>query len=169
MRRLTSRGALLALLMVSLLWVATLAPHVDAQDSTPAAGPPAFELAPGVTAEALAFAEGQEAPALYRLIFEPGVTYAFDAVPEISLALVESGPLALTVDVPVSITRAGATDESGEDIEADTEFTVETGDYFVLAPFASGEVRNDVEEAASVMVAAIIVDAASAAEATPTS
>jgi hypothetical protein len=118
--------------------------------------PEAFEIAPGVTAEAIAFAPGQEAPALYRLHFAPDVTYAFVEDPSLGLAYVESGTLTLRVDMPVMVGQVGASDTAGEQVAADTEFTVTAGDYFVLPPFATGDVRNDGPEAATVSVAGIV-------------
>jgi hypothetical protein len=126
---------------------------IGAQEGTPA--PSGFEIAPGVTAEGLAFAAGQEVPSLYRLTFAPGVTYAVVPAPEISLVYVESGELALMLDAPVTITRAGMTDAPGENVAADTELTLAAGDYAVLPLLVGGEVRNDGQEPASVMVAAI--------------
>ena len=123
-----------------------------AQDATP----PPFEIAPGVTAEALAFVPGQEAPALYRVTFAPGVTYEIMPAPDISLIYQETGALTFTLDAPVTVTRAGATDEPGEAIEADTEFTLETGDYMTFPPLGAGEARNDSEEDVSVVVASIL-------------
>lgn len=109
-----------------------------------------------MTAEALAFAPGQEAPALYRLTFAPGVTYSIDPAPEISLVYGEAGTLTFTLDAPVTITRAGATNAPGEAVAAGAEFMLEAGDYTVFPPLVSGEVRNDGQEAASVVVASIV-------------
>ena len=137
-----------------------------AQEGTPA---PSFEIAPGVTAEALAFAAGQEAPALYRLTFAAGVTYTVIPAPEISLGYVEAGTLTFTLDAPVTVTRAGATDAPGEAVAAGTEFELATGDYTTLPPLVGGEARNDGQEAASIVVAGIIPSgAATPTAATPT-
>ena len=146
-----------AALLLGLVAAARVGPLAGAQEGTPPPG--GFEIAPGVTAEALAFAAEQEAPALYRLTFAPGVTYAFDPAPEISLAYVEVGALAITLDAPVTVTRAGATDAPGEAVAAGTEFTLVVGDYVVLPPLVDGEVRNDGQEAASVVVAGIVPSA----------
>jgi quercetin dioxygenase-like cupin family protein len=126
-----------------------------AQEGTPPPG--GFEIAPGVTAEELAPGPaGSDQPALYRLTFAPGVTFSADATPEISLGYLESGELTFTVDAPVTVTRAGATDAPGESVAANTEFTVQAGDYFVFPPQSSGEVRNDGQDPASLMIASII-------------
>jgi hypothetical protein len=143
-----------AVALIGLVAAARLGPETRAQEGTPPAG--GFEISPGVTAEALAFAAGQEEPSLYRLTFAPGVTYAIAPSPEISLVYSEAGSLTITVDAPVTVTRAGATDAPGEPVAANAEFTLGAGDYTVFPPFAGGEVRNDGQEAASVEVAAII-------------
>ncbi len=153
MRR-TSILLLGVVILLGLLVAGRVGSMAVAQDATPPPG--GFEIAPGVTAEGLAFAMGQEAPSLYRLTFAPGVIYRVEPAPDISLAYLETGALTLTLDAPVTITRAGSSDAPGEAVTASTEFTVEAGDYFVLPPLASGEVRNDGEVAASVMVAAIV-------------
>lgn len=152
MRRRRTLVSTVALVLLSLVSAASMAPVASAQDATP----PPFEIAPGVTAEALAFAPGQEAPALYRVTFAPGVTYAIMPAPEISLIYQEVGALTFTLDAPVTVTRAGATDVPGEAVAAGTEFMLEEGDYMAFPPLGSGEARNDSEEAVSAVVASII-------------
>ncbi len=136
-----------------------------AQEGTPS--PAGFEIAPGVTAEALAFEPGQEAPALYRLTFTPGVVYRVEPAPEISLVYQEAGELTAALDAPVTITRSGATDAPGEAVTAETEFTLAAGDYAVFPPLVGGEVRNDGQEAASVVVASIIPSSTASPPASP--
>ncbi|CAA9541068.1 MAG: hypothetical protein AVDCRST_MAG33-18 [uncultured Thermomicrobiales bacterium] len=148
-----------------LLVLSLLLPTVSAQDGGPPPG--GFEIAPGVTAEALAFVEGRDEPSLYRLTFAPDTTYAIEPVPSISLGVLESGSLSFTLDVPVTVTRAGAVDDPGEAIAADEEFTLEAGDYTVLPPMAGGEIRNDGTEPAAVIVADIVPAAAGTPAATP--
>ena len=147
---------LLSVAAVALLGLAgaRVGPVGGAQEATPPAG--GFEIAPGVTAEGLAFAAGQEAPSLYRLTFAPGVTYSFVPAPEIALVYGEVGSLTVTLDAPVTVTRAGATDTPGETVAAGTEFALGAGDYVVFPLLVGGEVRNDGQEAASVVVAAIV-------------
>ncbi len=142
-------------------------PTVDAQEGTPPAG--GFEIAPGVTAEALAFAAGRETPALYRLTFAPGVTYRVEPTPAISLVYGEAGALTATLDAPITIVRAGAIATPGEAVAAGTEFTLAAGDYAVFPPLVGGEVRNDGREAATVTVADIVPEGmATPTAATPT-
>lgn len=137
-----------------LIGLAGIGSAAMAQDGTPSAG--GFEIAPGVTAEALAFAAGQENPALYRLTFAPGVSYRVEPAPDFSLVYQESGVLTAILDAPVTIVRAGSAGATGEVIAAGTEYTLAAGDYAVLPPLIGGEVRNDGQEAASVQVATIV-------------
>ena len=154
MRRLPVLLSVVAVVLLGLVAAGWVGPVTVAQQGTPPPG--GFEIAPGVTAEALAFAAGQEAPSLYRLTFVPGVTYAVAPAPELSLVYGEAGALTITLDLPITITRAGATDAPGEAVAAGTEFTLAAGDYAVFPPLVGGEVRNEGREAASVLVAAIV-------------
>ena len=157
MRRMPVLVSVVAVVLLALAAAGRVGPAAVAQEGTPPAG--GFEIAPGVTAEALAFAPGQEAPSLYRLTFAPGVTYRVDPAPDISLVYVEAGALTATLDAPVTITRAEATDAPGEAVAAGTEFTLAAGDYAAFPPLVGGEVRNDGQEPASVVVAAIVPSA----------
>lgn len=125
-----------------------------AQEGTPVVTSIEFEIAPGVTASALPVPE--DPPSLYRLRFDPGVTYAFTGDPAVSLVLVESGSLVLRVAVPVTISRGSSGDTPGENVAADTEFTVAQGDIFVLPSLASGEVRNETDAEVSLAVASLL-------------
>src|SRR5687768_1193694 len=90
-----------------------------AQEASPPPG--GFEIAPGVTAEAIAFAEGREDPSVYRLTFAPDAIYMFGASPTLELAYLESGTLLMTLGAPVTVTRSGGV---GEQVDANTAFTV---------------------------------------------
>ena len=126
----------------------------QAQEATP---PPAgFEIAPGVTAVALAFVPGQEAPSLYQLTFAPGTIYAFEPSPELSLVYVVAGSVTITLDAPVTVTRVTEPGTAGEVVEAGTSFAFDVGDYTVLPVMVDGEVRNDGSELATLMVSAIV-------------
>ncbi len=108
---------------------------VVAQESTPGSGPPdSFELAPGVIASNMTFVEGQENPSLYRLSFEPGVSYPVQESPSLELVYMESGTLTVRLNATVTVASLNATDGSGESVVAGTGFTLSTGQYFVLAP-----------------------------------
>ncbi|MDQ3225912.1 MAG: hypothetical protein M3Q50_04685 [Chloroflexota bacterium] len=126
-----------------------------AQESTP--GPPdSFELAPGVIADNMVFVEGQENPSLYQLHFAAGVSYPVQASPSLELVYLESGTMTVRLDAPVTIAQADTADGSSEIVAADTEFTLSAGQYFVLSPGVSGEVRNDGEETATVSIAGVV-------------
>jgi len=148
------RFAVLASVIAAMVLGLHAQPVTIAQEGTPAAE--GFEFAPGVIGYALAYAEGQEEPSLYRLTFAPGATLSGgEADPSISLGLVEAGSITVTIDAPIAITRGG---DAGtpEIVEAGTEFTAAAGDYLVIPPLVAGEYRNDGQEEASVVVAAII-------------
>ena len=126
-----------------------------AQEATPP--PQGFEIAPGVTAEALAFVPGQEAPSLYQLTFAPGAIYAFEPSPEISLVYVVAGAVNITLDAPVTVTRATNPGRGRRAaVGAGTAFPFDLGDYTVLPAMVDGEVRNDGSEPATLLVSAIV-------------
>ena len=165
MHRLTVLLAIAAATMLCLTAGIGPASPTLAQEATPAA--PGFELAPGVTAEALAFVAGQESPALYRITFAPGVTYTIMPAPELSLVHVERGALSLTLDAPVQVTRAGTDEGASEGIAAGADTTVNAGDHLVLPLMVGGEVRNEGDVAAAVLVAAIFLPEGAVPAATP--
>jgi hypothetical protein len=57
----------------------------------------------------------------------------------------------------------------GETVAANTEVVVEAGEYLVLPPMTTGEVRNDGTEPASVSIANVIPAPIASPEATPAS
>lgn len=143
------------LMVVSLLLIFAL-PVTAQEASPPAGGPPdSFELAPGVTAEDVVFAEGQENPSLYSLRFDPGVSYQVEASPNLEIAYVVSGSLIVQLDGPVIVGAVGAIGTPGEAVSADQEVTVAEGQYIVLQPGVSGEVRNEGDEPVIVAVAGV--------------
>ena len=153
-----------AIVLLSLIVAGRIGPLAAAQHGTPPAG--GFEIAPGVVAAPLPVPENP--PALYRLRFAPGVTYPFAGDPTLGVVHVESGALALRVDAAVTVGRLAASEAAGKNVPAGTEFAVAAGDYFVLAPFAAGEVRNDGPDEASVAVAGFVPEGmATPAAATP--
>ncbi len=122
-----------------------------AQESTPAAETIGVEIAPGVTFDLLPSSE--DPPSLYRLRFAPGASLAFVDDPAISLVYVESGALSLALRAAVSDARPDAA--SGEDEAADSALELSQGDYFVLPPLVAGEIRNEGQEPAAIVIAAI--------------
>lgn len=152
MRRGRGFVSMFAVVLLGLVSAVGLAFSAGAQDATPPAG--GFEIAPGVMAEILP--TSQDPPLLYRLHFAPGVTYEMMEDPSIGVVYINAGTLVLRVDVPVTVAQSGATGTAGETFTAGTEFTVTAGDYFVLPPSATGEVRNDGDETATVSVAGLV-------------
>lgn len=112
----------------------------SAQEGSP---PAEIEIAPGVVAFAAVFAPGEEAPVAYKLRIDPGTTYDFAPAPTLDLAYVEAGEATLRLDTATTVQRAG---EAGEPVPAGTEVAVEQGDYLVVAPLTTGQVRNDGDE-----------------------
>ena len=122
-----------------------------AQESTPAAETIGVEIAPGVTFDLMPASE--DPPSLYRLRFAPGATLSFVDDPAISLVYVESGALSLALDAAVSDARPEAASEDEEDAASALELS--QGDYFVLPPLVAGEIRNEGQEPAAIVIAAI--------------
>ena len=162
MRRWVSLIAAFGVMMIS------LAAGVEAQDATPPMGPPeSFELAPGVVADSMVFVEGQEAPSLYRLHFDAGVVYAVTPSTSLELAYMEAGSLTAIFDGAVTVGRVGETQTAGQVIDANTEFTLETGQFFVLQPGVGGEVRNTGDQTATLSIAGLTPAGVSMPEASP--
>ena len=152
MRRIAGFVSLAAAILLALAAGGAIS-GAGAQQGPPPGG---FEVAPGVTAEALAFEAGREDPSVYRLTFAPGTTYAFEESPALELAYIESGALAMTFSVPVTVADVDAPDTAGVVVEAQTETMLEAGNYVALPPLTAGEVRNDGDEPAVVTISNII-------------
>lgn len=119
----------------------------QAQEATPPASAADGEVAPGVTFTLLPASD--DPPSLYRLEFAPGAALYFAGDPAISLVLVESGAISLNMNAAVSDARAATPAGSAAALPMDQ------GDYFVLPPLVAGEIRNDSEEPAAILIAAI--------------
>lgn len=116
-----------------------------AQEALPVATPDV--IAPGVTFALIPPSENP--PTLYRLSLEAGASLQFADDPAISLIYVESGSLTLMMDARL---RDARPDTAGGNNAA---ATVAEGDYFVLPPFVAGELRNEGDIPASIVIAAI--------------
>jgi hypothetical protein len=150
-----SRRAIVTLIAGLLAFSCMLDPvSTSAQESTPQAEMTGIEIAPGVTFELVPASE--DPPSLYRLRLAPGATLAFIDDPAISLVYVESGALSLALDAAVSDARPDA--DSGDEEDADAALELSQGDYFVLPPLVAGEIRNEAEESAAILIAAITPD-----------
>jgi hypothetical protein len=147
-----ARCAVVILICYLALTCGMLGPvSTHAQESTPVADATGVEVAPGVTFDLLPSAE--DPPTLYRLRFAPGATLAFVDDPAISLVYVESGALSLLLDAAVSDARPEAA--SGDEENAESVLELSQGDYFVLPPLVAGEIRNEGDDPAAIVIAAI--------------
>lgn len=154
-------------LLAALLTLSLLASAALGQEGAPVL-PESFELAPGVTANNVVFVAGQDNPSLYHLQFAPGVSYLVQPSTNLELVLMESGSLTVRFDATVTVPQLNGADGSGEVVAAHTEVILSAGQYFVLPPGVSGEVRNDGDETAIVSVAGMVPGgAASPAAAIP--
>lgn len=136
-----------ATFIVIVFGLASLVGSARAQEGTPQAETAETEVAPGVSFTLLPASE--DPPSLYRLTFEPGAALYFAGDPAVSLVFVESGAIALNMNAAVSDARAATPSADG------TALAVDQGDYFVLPPLIAGEIRNEGEEPASIIIAAI--------------
>jgi len=150
----------LVLLAVMLAFVLSTA-AVTAQDSTPAAEEEgaSFEIIGAGDTGALP----QEGAALvvFRISIEPGGFFPLDPEdPSVGLASIEAGAITVSADVPITVLHLPEDGEPGpEDLEqfaADVEFTMEERDSAIFPPNVGGEVRNDGEEDASILVTSIV-------------
>ena len=133
-----------------------------AQSAAPS-GPRTMDMAPGVTAEALAFLPGATDPVVYRLRFEPGSTY--DAVGDASVALVTIESGSMTITTPVELTVYSATGDGTPRTEtAGSAVTMETGDSFLFPSDFDARLTNDGADPASMIVAALYPAGSDAAE-----
>lgn len=154
MRKFVSILSIIVLAMVS------LGTSLSAQDaSTPEApmGPPeSFEIAPGVTADHMVFPEGSQEPSSYRLTFDAGITYEIAASPNLEVGYMESGSLVMTVDQSVTVKQVDDLEGEGDTYSAGTEFTIEAGQFMVMQPGATGEIRNDTDAPAVISIAGLV-------------
>ena len=132
-----------------------------AQEATPA---PATGLPEGVTPEFIAYGPAQVLPqapadiAVFRLTLDPGSSLPSVEVDPIgSFIIVETGKVAITVEnVDLTVGRLPATGfPSADDFEtvpAGTEVTLMQGDSLYVPPLVAGELRNDGQEPAVLLV-----------------
>ncbi len=128
----------------------------------------------GITFTPLGFGTADTLPAtpadfsLFRIGFDPGASFPIEATdPSVALVVVEAGAVTVRVDAPTRVTRAATIaafatpgmDENAvpapDEIAAGTEFTMAAGDSAFFPPNETGEVRNDGQEQAVILVANI--------------
>jgi hypothetical protein len=152
----------LAVLLSLALGAAVVTAH-EGHDGTPPADEE--EVGQGVSLEFLGLGETETLPPgpayiqLFRIIIEPGGSVALPEYPSTALASIESGAVTLRVDTPITVLHVPKDADPGlEDYEqfaANEEFTLKEGDSAPFPPNVAGEVRNDGEEATSILVANI--------------
>jgi hypothetical protein len=135
-------------------------PSALAQDSTPdaeAREPAVFR--PLAAGSIQVLAPGVANVLMGRVSLAPAASVPFDSAdPSAILLYVSSGALTFSVDVPMTVARAGAggTPTPPEEVAADTEFTLENGDSAIFPGSMSGEMRNDGAEEATAWVVNIL-------------
>ena len=138
-------------------------PGVVLAQSPAPARPPAFEIAPGVVGEGLAFLPGATDPVVYRLRFEPGSAY--DAVGDASVALVTIESGSLTITAPVELTVYPVSGDGTPRTEtAGSAVTVAAGDSFLFPAQVDAHLTNEGPDAASTIVAALYPTRSDAAD-----
>lgn len=87
---------------------------------------------------------------LFRLGIDPGADFPLlEENPSLALIIVESGEVILLADIPITVSHASG---GMETIPAGKELTMEAGDSVTVPPLVAGEVRNDSNEEASMLV-----------------
>lgn len=145
---------LLSVLVVMMLSIVVAGSAQEASPPGEPMPPDSVEIAPGVTADQMIFAGG-DAPVNYRLTFDAGVVYEVMPGGNLEVGYVESGSLVMVLDAAVTVGRVGDVESGGLEVPANTEFTVEAGQFIVLQPGVSGEIRNEGGEPAVVSVAGL--------------
>ena len=94
---------------------------------------------------------------LGRVGFEPGAGFDLDPESTLALVYVEEGALTFVVEGPITVLRAAGEGTpfpvETETVAAGEEFVLEAGDSAVFPAGVAGEVRNEGDEPASVLVA----------------
>ena len=175
MRR-ASAVALLITLVFGLFASQGIRSSTMAQDATPPAGQAGAPE--GVTFVTLAsgsievLTPGTANLVLGRIRLDPGATLPFDPTdPSVDLVYMSSGTLTFLIDADMTVARgvrAGTpVPTEPEPIPANTEFTLSDGDSALFPPNASGEVRNDSDEAATAWVTNVALFTTDASTPTP--
>jgi quercetin dioxygenase-like cupin family protein len=178
-------SVVLSLVVVIMLGVMAIGPQapVGAQEATPASDEMSFE---GLTFELLGIVEGLNVPPASELLvarvgLDPGATLpSEESDQQGGMLIVESGTVTLRFETPLTISRAGSLGAamataaaSGvfapqvEEVASGEEFTLQAGDAIWAPAHVAGEVRNDGQERAQVLLI-LLGPAEAMAEATPT-
>lgn len=174
MRRVASVFPFLIVLLLGLLVAGPSAATLAQDDATPAAEED-FQLPEGVSFETLGYGTAENLPPtgdilLFRLRLEPGASFPVDPDPSPGLVAIEEGSVTTSLDAPIAVLRAAGEGTpfpvETEQVEAGTEVTLEAGDSAVVQGGVSGEIRNDGDEEA-VLLLAIVTQVEGAGGATP--
>ena len=180
MPRISVLVSVVAVGLLGLLLATQPAATTAAQEGTPPAEEE-FELPEGVSFEGLGYGTTEELPAapadlsLFRFGLEPGASFDLDPEASVALVYVEEGALTFVVDDEITVLRAAGEGtpfpEETETVAAGEEFVLEEGDSAVFPAGGGGEVRNDGDEPARVLVADVFPaqggEEGAAAEGTP--
>ena len=156
---------LLFALLLGLVATGLSSPARAQDDATPAAEDEGFPLPEGISVEFLAYADatgltGVGEVALFRFVFEPDAAYELDPNdPSTALVVVEEGELSFELDADVTVVRAaedGQFPTEFEEVAADEEFTLAVGDSTLVPGGVTGEVRNDGDEEAVLLISNIV-------------
>ena len=173
-------GRLFALVVVLLLLAVAGPGGAIAQEGTP---PPeeGFELPAGVSFDALGYGAVAALPAapadlaLFRFGFEPGAGFPLEAEASLALVYVEAGVLTFAMEGPITVLRAAGAGTpfpmQTEAFAAGEAFELAAGDSAVFPAGVGGEVRNEGDERATILVADVSPsegEAGTAAAGTPT-
>ena len=178
MRRFTASLVVVVMLLGGLVLPVQLV--TVAQEATPAVE----DFMPeGLTFEPVAFATGLALPApgevsVARLGFDPGIGFPIEeGEPTYALAVVESGALTIRLDGTLLVTRAeplatAMGEEAGaapvtEEIAAGQEVTLQAGDTALFPPEVGGELGNNGQDRAVVLVVFVGEPEDMTGEATP--
>ncbi len=163
MRRVSVLVSLLAVLLVGVALGARFGAGALAQDATPPADE--FELPEGVSFEALGYGTAEELPAapadvsLFRVGFEPGAGFELDPEASLALAYVEEGRAHRRRRRPDDGAARGRCRDAVPDGDGDLRGRGGVhhggGDSALFPAGGGGEVRNEGDEPAAVLVADI--------------
>ena len=160
MRRLLIVPTIAAVVLVGLALGAGFA-AATAQEGTP---PPEedFELPEGISFESLAYGTVEELDgaavdlSLFRFGFEPGASFLLEEEATAALVYVEEGVLTVTMEGSMTVLRAAG---AGTPFPTETEafaageaFELAAGDSAVFPAGVAGEVRNEGDDPAAVLV-----------------
>ena len=152
----------LVVALVGLAVGAGLPAGAIAQEGTP---PPdeEFELPEGVSFDALGYGAAAALPAapadlaLFRFGFEPGAGFPLDAEASLALVYVEAGVLTFAMEGTITVLRAAGAGTpfpmQTETFAAGEAFALAAGDSAVFPAGVGGEVRNEGDERATILVA----------------